>query len=112
MPTRQSTLRTACLAATFEVADPPAAAKESQVGEATASTPVLPGELTGPIYLVSHGGEAFPDLDVILRSDGVEVVLVSHTTSQTRIAGATFDSLPDVPIFELLAGPVRSPTRR
>ncbi len=111
LPTRQSTLRKACLAATFEVADPPGGcSKESQVGEATASTPVLPGELTGPIYLVSHGGEAFPDLDVILRGDGVEVVLVGHThISKTGVTSANFESLPDVPIssfsLDLSVGP-------
>ncbi len=113
--TRQSTLRKACLAATFEVADPPGGCSgESQVGEATASTPVLAetgmraegsrppasvGSLKGPVYLVSHGGEAFPDLDAILRGDGVEVVLVGHThISKTGITSTNFESLPDVPI--------------
>jgi hypothetical protein len=111
LPTRQSTLRKACLAATFEVADPPGGcSKEAQVGEATATTPVLPGRLTGPVYLVSHGGEAFPDLDAILRGDGVEVVLVGHThISKTGITSASFESLPDVPIssfsLELSVGP-------
>jgi hypothetical protein len=98
--TRQSTLRKACLAATFEVADPPGGCSvEAQVGEAVASTPVLPGTLRGPVYLVSHGGEAFPDLDAILRGDGVEVVLVGHThISSGGITSANFESLPDVPI--------------
>ncbi len=109
--TRQSTLRKACLAATFEVADPPGGCSgEAQVGEAVASTPVLPGSLEGPVYLVSHGGEAFPDLDAILRGDGVEVVLVGHThISRSGITSASFESLPDVPIssfsLDLSVGP-------
>ena len=61
---------------------------------------MLPGHLTGPVYLVSHGGEAYPDLDVILSGDnGVEVVLVGHThIARTGILSSAFESLPDVPI--------------
>ncbi|MGH2855179.1 MAG: hypothetical protein ACRDLF_13415, partial [Solirubrobacteraceae bacterium] len=98
--TRQSTLRKACPAATFEAGAPPGGcSKEAQVGAATATTPVLPGELTGPVYLVSHGGAAFPDLDVALSGDGVTVVLVGHThISSAGVTSASFESLPDVPV--------------
>ncbi len=100
LPSRLSTLHKACPAATFEVASPPGGcSEESRVGEAAASTPVLPGQLTGPAYLVSHGGAAFPDLDVILRGDGVVVVLVGHThISSAGITSVSFEALPDVPI--------------
>ncbi len=100
LPARGSTLMKACLAATFEVAEPPGGcSSESRVGGATATTPVLPGTLSGPAYLVSHGGEAFPDLDVILRGDGVTVVLVGHThVSSSGIITTNFESLPDAPI--------------
>jgi hypothetical protein len=100
LPARVTTLRKACLAATFEAGPAPGGCTEaSKVGTATVATPVLPGTLTGPAYLVSHGGEAFPDLDLILRGDGVQVVLVGHThISTTGITTSTFETLPDVPI--------------
>ena len=60
---------------------------------------MLPGTLSGPAYLISHGGGAFPDLDLVLRGDGVEVVLVGHThISRAGITTSTFESLPDVPV--------------
>ncbi|MGH2854208.1 MAG: hypothetical protein ACRDLF_08470 [Solirubrobacteraceae bacterium] len=95
---RLTTLQKACPAATFEVNPPGGCSKEAQVGTATATTPVLPGTLTGVDYFVSHGGEAFPDLDVILRGDGVTVILVGHTHITNGITTTTFESLPDVPV--------------
>jgi hypothetical protein len=99
LPSRLTTLQKACPAATFEVADPPGRCAEgSRVGGATVTTPVLPGTLSGPAYLVSHGGEAFPDLDLILRGDGVVVVLVGHTHITKGITTTKFEALPDVPV--------------
>ncbi|HEV3320589.1 MAG TPA: hypothetical protein VG147_00175 [Solirubrobacteraceae bacterium] len=98
---RITTLHKACPAATFEAGPPPGGCSaEARVGSATVTTPVLPGPLTGPAYLVSHGGEAYPDLDVILSGDGgVEVVLVGHThIASTGILSSAFESLPDVPL--------------
>lgn len=108
---RITTLRKACPSATFEAGPPPGGcSKEAEVGTATVTTPVLPGSptaagtpalgtLRGPAYLVSHGGEAYPDLDVILSGDGVTVVLVGHThISADGILSGSFESLPDVPI--------------
>ncbi len=59
---------------------------------------MLPGKLTGPAYLVSHGGAGFPDLDLVLRGDGVEVVLVGHTQIKAGIISSKFETLPDAPI--------------
>ncbi len=108
---------------------PGGCSKEARVGSATVTTPVLPetgmlaepgtcakgaclpdsvggerlpasgGVLTGSAYFVSHGSEAYPDLDIILTGDGVEVVLVGHThIAATGILSSSFESLPDVPI--------------
>ncbi|MGH2864517.1 MAG: hypothetical protein ACRDJX_04625 [Solirubrobacteraceae bacterium] len=100
LPSRLTTLQKACLAASFESSLPPGScAHTADVGTVSVSTPVLPGALTGPAYLISHGGESFPDLDLVLRGDGLEVVLVGHThISRTGITTSTFESLPDVPI--------------
>jgi hypothetical protein len=99
LPVRQSTLTKACPQATFEAGAAPGACKsESKVGTATATTPVLPGKLTGSAYLVSHGNEAFPNLDLILQGDGVTVILVGHTKVTNSIITTSFESLPDVPV--------------
>jgi hypothetical protein len=101
LATRITTLHKACPAATFEAGPPPGGCgAEARVGSATVATPVLPAPLAGPAYLVSHGGEAYPDLDVVLSGDGVEVVLVGHThiAARTGILSSAFETLPDVPI--------------
>jgi hypothetical protein len=97
---RLSTLQKACPAANFEAGLPPGSCTASSlVGTATVTTPVLPGTLTGRAYFVSHGAEAFPDLDLVLQGDGVEVVLVGHThIAKSSITTSTFENVPDVPI--------------
>jgi hypothetical protein len=98
MPSRLTTLQKACLAKVFEE-DPSNCPKESLVGSATAITPVLPVPLTGPAYFVSHGGEAFPSLIVVLQGYGVTVNLVGTTfISKAGITSSTFKQVPDVPI--------------
>ena len=64
----------------------------------------MPVGLTGPVYFVSHGGEAFPSLIVVLQGDGVRVDLTGSTfISKAGITSSTFKTVPDVPVntFEL-----------
>lgn len=100
LPSRLTTIQKACPAASFEQGPPPGSCPNgSRVGGATVTTPVLAGTLSGPAYLVSHGGEAFPDLDLVLHGDDVTVVLVGHThISSSGITTSSFETLPDVPI--------------
>jgi uncharacterized repeat protein (TIGR01451 family) len=103
LPSRLTTLQKACPAATFE-ANPARCPVASLIGAVRASTPVLPGMLSGPVYFVSHGGEAFPSLIAVLQGGGVVVDLVGSTfISKRGITSSTFKSVPDVPIssFEL-----------
>ncbi|HEY3830595.1 MAG TPA: hypothetical protein VGL57_15500 [Solirubrobacteraceae bacterium] len=103
LPSRLSTLQKACPAAQFD-SDPAGCPAASIVGIAKASTPLLPVGLEGPLYFVSHGGEAFPSLIVVLQGDGVRVDLTGATfISGTGITSSTFKTVPDVPVstFEL-----------
>lgn len=104
LPSRLSTLQKACPAQTFE-ANPAGCPAASIVGVVRTSTPLLPVELAGPVYFVSHGGEQFPSLIVVLQGDGVRVDLTGTTfiNEKTGITSSTFKTVPDVPVnsFEL-----------
>ena len=54
--------------------------------------------MKGPAVLVSHGGAAFPDLDLVLEADGVRVILVGNTDIKNGITKTNFASTPDVPV--------------
>ncbi|HEV3318845.1 MAG TPA: hypothetical protein VG053_03805 [Solirubrobacteraceae bacterium] len=97
LPARLTTLQKACPEATF-AQNPRICPAGSLVGGASVTTPVLPGKLSGPAYLVSHGGLAFPDLDLILEGDGVRVVLTGNTNIKKGITSSTFAAIPDVPV--------------
>jgi hypothetical protein len=97
LPARLSTLNLACPEATFN-SDPFSCPATSHVGSATVATPVLPNKLTGPAVFVSHGGASFPDLDLLLRGDGVSVILVGATNIAKAITTSDFATLPDVPV--------------
>jgi hypothetical protein len=82
-------------------ADPAACPAASIVGAGTVVTPMLAGALSGPAYLVSHGGAAFPALVIVLRGDGIEIELEGQTDISKGITSVAFRSLPDVPIAAL-----------
>jgi hypothetical protein len=103
LPARLTTLQKACPAATFQ-ANPASCPRASLVGVAKAITPVLPTPLVGPAYFVSHGGEAFPNLIVVLQGYGVRVDLIGDTfINKEGITSSTFTNVPDVQVssFEL-----------
>ena len=102
LPSQLKTLQKACLAKVFE-ANPASCPPESAVGHAKVITPLLPVPLTGPAYFVSHGGEAFPSLTMVLQGYGVTIELVGTTLIRKGITSTTFKTVPDVPFnsFEL-----------
>jgi hypothetical protein len=97
LPSRLSTLKNACREAVFN-ANPFSCPSNSRVGGATVRTPVLPEKLTGPAFFVSHGGAAFPDLDFVLKGNGITVIMVGNTNISKGITTTKFASVPDVPV--------------
>lgn len=103
LPSRLTTLNHACPDDVFD-RNPAGCSPESRVGYAHASTPILPVPLEGPAYFVSHGGQKFPELTVVLQGDGVTIDLDGETfISNAGITSSTFNQVPDVPVdtFEL-----------
>ncbi len=104
LPSPLKTLQKACTEKVF-AENPSSCPVASRVGEATVSTPVLEGPLSGPAYFVSHGGAKYPELIMVLvGEDGVTVQVHGETfISKQGITSATFNTVPDVPFstFEL-----------
>lgn len=104
LPSRTSTLNQACREVVFN-GNPYNCPSGARVGSARVKTPVLPGQMSGPAYFVSHGGAKFPDIDLVLEGNGVRIILVGNTNinEKTNVTTTTFAANPDVPFtgFEL-----------
>ncbi|HEY5342974.1 MAG TPA: hypothetical protein VIJ66_04885 [Solirubrobacteraceae bacterium] len=103
LPSRLTTLQKACTAAQFNT-NPAGCPAASNIGYATVHTPIVPVPLTGPAIFVSHGGEAFPSLILVLQGYGITIDLTGATfISKSGITSSTFKTVPDQPFstFEL-----------
>jgi phosphodiesterase/alkaline phosphatase D-like protein len=97
LPSRLTTLQKACTNAQFE-SNPAACPPESKIGYAVVHTPLIPVPLEGPAIFVSHGGEAFPSLTMVLQGYGITIDLVGTTfISKSGVTSTTFKTVPDQP---------------
>ena len=90
-------------------ADPATCPANTLIGSAVVSTPLLDDPLRGPVYLVATPPSRLPNMEVLLRGNGVSVNLSGNVLLDGSGVTATFTALPDVPFstfrLDLPAGP-------
>ncbi len=97
LPADLETLKQACTEAQF-AANPSGCPKAAFVGTVVAHTPLLSEPLIGPAILVSHGGLAFPDLALVLQSEGITIIQEGATNISKGFTSSSFNAIPDVPV--------------
>jgi hypothetical protein len=102
LPSRLTTLQKACTQTQFQ-ANPAGCPGPSVIGHAKAIVPNIPVPIEGPVYFVSNGGEAFPNLVMVLQGDGVTIDLIGDTLIKNGVTSTTFNAIPDNPLtsFEI-----------
>lgn len=94
---RLTTIQKACLLR--PTASPASCPATTRVGQASVSSPATVTPLSGPIYLVAHGGRALPSLVVLLHDEDVELELEGTLNiSRKGVIDTSFVNLPDLPI--------------
>ena len=100
MVPRLSTLQKACPVSVFD-GDPASCPASSVVGSATVLTPLVRQPFDGPVYVLSRGGKAAPEIALVLQGEGIVLEVVGEAKVRQGIESVVFRALPDVPFSEL-----------